>query len=102
MQIAKQRWSNVIGHRAGQPLLIFDHLPLFQHHPMDSLSKEERLMLALDAYKSGLFPSQNAAAKAFNVPPSTFKTQVKGTTSRHDTVANSRKLTNTEEDTLSK
>lgn len=69
---------------------------------MDHISKEERLLLALDAYQRGLFPSQNTAAKAFDVPPSTFKTRVKGTTPRHNTVANSRKLTNTEEDTLSK
>lgn len=64
-------------------------------------SKEERIKLALKAYKKGLFPSKNAAAKAYDVPLSTFKTQANGTTCRKDSIANGRKLTPTEEKTLS-
>lgn len=68
---------------------------------MPDNSKEERIRLALEAYKKHLFPSKNAAAKAYDVPLSTFKTQVNGTTCRQESVANGRKLTPTEEKTLS-
>ena len=39
---------------------------------MSDISKEERINLALDAFRKGLFPSRNAAAKAFDVPLATF------------------------------
>ena len=68
---------------------------------MPDNSKEERINLALEAYKKGFFPSRNAAAKAYDVPLSTFKSRVNGTTCRKESVANSRKLTPTEEKTLS-
>ena len=63
--------------------------------------KEKRINLALEAYKKGLFPSRNAAARAYDVPLSTFKTQINGTMSRKQSVANGQKLTPTEEKTLS-
>ncbi|ODM14636.1 hypothetical protein SI65_09981 [Aspergillus cristatus] len=64
-------------------------------------SKEARIKIALEAYKKGLFSSRNAAAKAYDVPLSTFKTRVNGTTCRKESIANGRKLTPTEEKTLS-
>jgi len=68
---------------------------------MADISKEGRIELAIDAYNKGLYPSKNAAAKAFDVPRRTFMTRVNGTTSRKETIANCRKLTDTEETTLS-
>jgi hypothetical protein len=49
---------------------------------MAELSKEERMQLAIDAYKKGLFKSKTAAAKAFDVPPRTLMTRLNGTASR--------------------
>src|SRR5215469_4316847 len=60
------------------------------------------MQLAIDAYNNGLYRSKNAAAKAFDVPRRTFHTRVNGTASRKETAANGRKLTDTEETTLSK
>ena len=68
---------------------------------MPDNSREERINLALEAYKKGFFPSRNAAAKAYDVPLSTFKSRVNGTTCRKESVANGQKLTPTEEKTLS-
>ena len=97
---------NVINQRAGQLATFRDHLPfVFAILPttivMPDNSKEERINLALEAYKKGFFPSRNAAAKAYDVPLSTFKSRVNGTTCRKESVANGRKLTPTEEKTLS-
>ncbi|KKA16391.1 hypothetical protein T310_10022, partial [Rasamsonia emersonii CBS 393.64] len=78
---------------------IYRDLPT--HRVMADISKEGRMQLALEAYKKGLFPSKTAAAKAFDVPPRTFMTRVNGTTARKDSTANCRKLTDTEESTLS-
>ena len=68
---------------------------------MADISKEGRMQLALDAYKRGLYPTKKAAAKAFDVPRSTLTTRLQGTTSRKESRANCRKLTDTEETTLS-
>ena len=64
-------------------------------------SKEGRLQLAIDAYKRGLYATKKDAAKAFDVPRTTFTARLGGTTYRKEAVANSRKLTDTEETTLS-
>jgi len=37
-------------------------------------SKEYRMKLALEAFRKGHFSSRNAAARAYDVPLSTFKT----------------------------
>lgn len=47
------------------------------------------------------FSVKNAAAKAFDVPVSTFKTRINGTISRKESVANGRELTSIDEKTLS-
>lgn len=65
-------------------------------------SKADRIKLALEAYKNSFFSSKNAAAKAYDAPLSTFKTQVNGTTCRQKTIVNGQKLTPTEEKTLTK
>ena len=68
---------------------------------MSDNSKEERIKIAVDSYKKGHISSKNAAAKAYDVPLSTFKTRVNGTTCRQESVVNGWKLTPTEEKTLS-
>lgn len=68
---------------------------------MNPLPKEQRLQLALEAYKKGLFLSITKAALTYDVPPSTLKDRIKGVAPREEKIANCRKLTDTEEDTLS-
>ena len=85
--------SNVIDHRAGQlaTSATTHHLYfaiLSTTMIMADNSKEERIKLALEAYKKGLFSSRNAAAKAYDVPLSTFKTRVNGTTCCKESIAN--------------
>lgn len=65
---------------------------------MADISQQECINLALDVFKKkGLLPLRNAAARAFDVHISAFKTQVDGTTSYKEPVANGWKLTSTEE-----
>ena len=67
--------TNVIGHRAApnsmysdfSPLLLFYHLYL-----MESLSKEERVQVALKSFKKGQYKTKKAAALAFDVPETTL------------------------------
>jgi hypothetical protein len=63
-------------------------------------SKEGRIQLALEAYKNGQFTSITKTAAAFDVPLSTLKTRVKGTSAWNDSTSNSRKFSITEESTL--
>lgn len=63
-------------------------------------SKEGRMQLAARDYKNGRFKSITKAAEAYDVPSSTLKTRIKGTAPRAESIANNRKLTNTEESTL--
>lgn len=72
---------NVIGHRAApaterrqilqisefHPLLLFYHLYI-----MESLSKEERVQLALKAFKEGQYRTKKAASLAFDVSETTL------------------------------
>jgi len=67
---------------------------------MTEIPKEKRLELAIKAFHKGQFPSKTACAKAFDVPPRTLMTRLNGTVSRQHTIANCRKLSNTEEESL--
>jgi len=68
--------------------------------PDNDISKEGHVQLALNAYKKSLFKSIFKTASAYNVPPTTLKRYVKGIPACEDSIANSHKLTNTEESTL--
>jgi hypothetical protein len=68
---------------------------------MADISNEGRVQLAIDAYKKGLYPSMTTAAKAFDVPLRTFRRRVNGISARKESAGNGRKLTDTEESTLS-
>ena len=67
---------------------------------MNSVSKEERVQLALSAFKNGQYKTKKAASLAFDVPETTLRRRLQGTTSRMQTTSNCRKLSNTEESTL--
>ena len=69
---------------------------------MNGLSKDERMKLAIEAFNKGQFKSKTACAKAFNVAPKTLMDHLNGTTSRKESIANCRKLSDIEEDTLSR
>ena len=49
---------------------------------MDSLSKEERVQLALRAFKNGQFETKKAASLAFDVPETTLRRRIQGIASR--------------------
>ena len=67
--------------------------------PNQALSshQEGRILLALQALKLGQFKSIQAAATAYDVPPSTLRDRFHGMPSRRDCTPNSRKLTPEEE-----
>jgi hypothetical protein len=63
-------------------------------------SKEGRMALAINSYKSGYFTSQRSAADTYDVSESTLRTRLKGRPSRQDYRSVNHKLTDTEELTL--
>ena len=63
-------------------------------------SKEGRMALAINSYKSGYFTSQRSAAITYDVPKSTFQTRLQGRPSRQEYRSVNHKLTDTEELTL--
>jgi hypothetical protein len=67
---------------------------------MATLPRESRVLLALEARKNDPKLSIRAAAKIYKVAERTIRRRRDGTTARCDTPANSRKLTDIEEQTL--
>jgi hypothetical protein len=65
-----------------------------------SSQTEGRLSLALQAYQSHNIPSLRAASRTYDVLFATLRLRHLGVSPRADTPANSRKLTNTEENIL--
>ncbi len=63
-------------------------------------SKEARLLLALRALEDDEDLSIRAAAKLYNVPEATIRHRRKGRRARRDIPANSRSLTDLEEQTI--
>jgi hypothetical protein len=63
-------------------------------------SKEGRIALAINSYKSGSFTSIREAANTYDIPESTLRTRLQGRLSRQDIRSANLKLTNTEELTL--
>jgi hypothetical protein len=61
---------------------------------------EGRILLAINAFNQGQFPSLRAAAKAYDVPPATTQRRAHGRPSRRECRPNSQKLTSTEESAL--
>ena len=69
---------------------------------MAEVSKEERMKLAIKAFNQGQFQSKTACAQAFDVPSRTLMKCLNGVTSREESIANGRKLSDIEEMTLSR
>ena len=67
---------------------------------MSSLSKEARVILALGALQNSQELRLEAIAKAYNVPASTLRRRRAGKPARRDILANSRNLTDLEEQTI--
>jgi hypothetical protein len=67
---------------------------------MGTLSKESRILLAIQALKNGNQQSVRSIAKIYNVDRMTLQRRMNGQRSRRDTPANSRKLTDLEESVL--
>ena len=63
--------------------------------------QEGRIEIALEAYRSGQFKSLRRAAEAYNVPNSTLAYRASGRSFRPETMPNCRKLSSTEEYTIS-
>jgi hypothetical protein len=65
-------------------------------------SKENRLQMAISAYKKGQIKSRNYAAKVFAVAESTLRERLHGIKARAETRANGHRLTHIEEEVLIK
>ena len=63
-------------------------------------SKDSRMALALNAYKSGYFTSIRAAANTYDISECTLRARLRGRASRQEIRSVNLKLTDTEESTL--
>ena len=66
------------------------------------MNKEKRMKLAVEAFNKGQFQSKTACAKAFDVAPRTLMYHLNGMVPWHEKTANCQKLSELEEDTLSR
>jgi hypothetical protein len=66
----------------------------------DALFKEGRIALALKAHKQDKTTSFRALVSTYDVPRSTAQRHVKGINSRRDSIANGRRLTPAQEESL--
>ena len=69
---------------------------------MSEVSKEEQMKAAIKAFNEGKFQSKSACACVFDVPSQTLMKRLNGVTSRKESLANGRKLSDIEENTLSR
>ena len=76
--------------------------PIRTRSSRNLVEQEGRILLAIQAIQKQEIRAVRAAARAFNVPESTLRTRLKGTTNRAETRANSHKLTEIEEESLKK
>jgi hypothetical protein len=74
--------------------------PIRTESSQKSANQEGRILLALDDIKNGRIKSIRAAAKLYDIPRQTLSRRTNGIISRVDTRANSHKLTQLEEDSL--
>ena len=68
---------------------------------MECQSKEDRIKLALNAFKNGQFKTKKSASLAFDIPETTLRRRIQGIASCSEKAANCQKLSTTEESTLS-
>lgn len=63
-------------------------------------AREVAIQSAINDFNAGLYPSQRAAAKAYNVPPPTLSARIRGTTDRAASHQHQQRLTPLQEDFL--
>lgn len=68
----------------------------------ENVQNEGRILLAIQAIQKNQIKSVRAAAAVYNIPRSTLQARMNGTRARRDTTPNSRKLTDLEEQTITK
>ena len=74
--------------------------PIRTRTSRNSIEQEGRLLLAISAIQKKEIAAIREAARQYNVPESTLRTRLRGTTNRAETRANNHKLTKTEEESL--
>src|ERR1700737_969125 len=65
-----------------------------------TFEKEERMLNAIAAVKAKQFPTAEAAAEHFNVPPSTLRHRIRGRVSRRESLVGLQRLTSSQEEEL--
>jgi hypothetical protein len=76
--------------------------PIRSQSSRNSIEREGRILLAIQAFKNQEISAIREAARRFEVPESTLRSRLRGTTFRAETRANSYKLTELEEESLQK
>ena len=76
--------------------------PIRTQSSRNSIEQEGRILLAIQAYKNQEITSLHEVARQFNVPRTTLRRRLTGTTKRSETRANNHKLTQNEEESLRK
>ena len=84
------------------PAPISTQMATTQSLSVNSIQKERNIQLAKEAIQQDQFPSNRSAAKTFNANRETLRQRVAGRRARRDCTANSRLLTNPEEEVLIK
>ena len=76
--------------------------PIRSRSSRNSIEQEGRILLAIQAINKQEITSVQEAANQFNVPRTTLRRRLAGCTNRHESRANSHKLTQIEEESLLK
>jgi hypothetical protein len=76
--------------------------PIRSQNRQKLAEQEGRILLAIQAIKKQEIPTISQAATQFNIPRTTLRRRLQGTTNRSETRANNHKLTQIEEESLQK
>ena len=76
--------------------------PIRTKSSQNSTEQEGRVLLAIEAYKNKEITSLHEVARRFDIPRTTLRRRLAGSTNRAETRANSHKLTQIEEESLQK
>ncbi|CRL20012.1 Helix-turn-helix, Psq [Penicillium camemberti] len=74
--------------------------PIRAQSSRNSIEREGRILLAIQAIKKQEISAIREAARRFNIPESTLRSRLRGTTFRANSRANLYKLTEIEEESL--
>ena len=76
--------------------------PIRVRNKQDSIHQESRILLAIEAIQKESISSITAAARVYDVPRSTLRDRVNGAQAKPTTRAHNHKLTQLDEDVLTK